>query len=180
MKVDLEKYIKDHRLQLDDIEELNIDEMWKDFVEKDKPTSKPKFNWYKVAAIGIVLIAAVTIFSQNISINQDELIHKKLSQSDLNLALEQENLVKLISNQGEAIEKMGIDEKQFPDLFQELKVLDTLQMEAMQDLENYQDRRNLYKALMRNYESKVRVLELIINEFDKQENERDYEKSIQI
>ena len=180
MKIDLEKYIKDHRSQLDDIEQLNVDEMWKDFVKKDKPIPKVKFNWYKVAAVGLVLVAAVTVFLQMFPLSQDEVIYDKLSQSDLNLAKEQESLVKLISNQGEIIEKMGIDEKQFPDLFEELKVLDTLQIEAMQDMENYQDRKNLYRALMRNYESKARVLELIINEFDKQENERDYEKSIQI
>ena len=180
MKIDLEKYIKNHRSEIDEVEAFNVDEMWKDFVEKDKPVPKPKFNWYKMAAIGIILVGVVFVLSQNWMSNNDEVIYERLSQSNPNLAEEQVDLVRLISSQGELIGEMGIDEKQFPDLFQELKELDKLQIEAMKDIDNYQDRKNLYKALMRNYESKARVLELIINEFDKQENERDYEKSIQI
>ena len=180
MKIDLEKYIRNHRSELDDVEEVNLDEMWKDFVEKDKPVSKPKFNWFKVAAIGIILVAAVSFLARNWQLNKDDVIYERLSQSNPGLAQEQESLVKLISNQGEIIGELGVDVKQFPELFRELKVLDSLQLEAMQDIDNFQDRRNLYKALMKNYESKARVLELIIREFDKQENEIDYEKSIQI
>lgn len=180
MKIDLEKYIKTHRSELDDVEAFNVDEMWKDFVEKDKPVSTPKFKWYKIAAVGIILVAAVSILSQTWMSSNDDVIYERLSQSDPGLAEEQENLVKLISNQGQVIGDMGIDQKQFPELFQELTILDSLQIEAMKDMDNFQDRKNLYKALMRNYESKARVLELIIREFDKKENEKDYEKSIQI
>ena len=108
------------------------------------------------------------------------MIHEKMTQADPRLAEEQLNLVRMISDQGEVIGQMGINEEAFPELFRELKVLDSLQQEAMSDLENYQDRRNLWKTLLRNYKSKARVLELMIYEFDKKENELNYESSTQI
>ncbi len=178
--IDLEKYIRSHRSELDDIEDLNIDEMWGDFNEQNRPKSKRKYGFYLAAAIGIILIGVVSVLSQRPVLNQDEIIHEKLTQADPRLAEEQMGLVKMISDQGALIGQMGIEEAAFPELFQELKVLDSLQLEAMSDLENYQDRKNLWKTLLRNYKSKARVLELMIYEFDKKENELNYESSKQI
>ena len=180
MKIDLEKYIRSRRSELDDIEALNIDEMWGEFNERNRPKRSRKYGFYLAAAVGIILIGVVSVLMQKPALNQDEMIHEKMTQADPRLAEEQLNLVRMISDQGEVIGQMGINEEAFPELFRELKVLDSLQQEAMSDLENYQDRRNLWKTLLRNYKSKARVLELIIREFDKQENEIDYEKSIQI
>jgi len=180
MKIDLEKYIRNHRADLDDVEDINVDEMWGEFHERTRPKKKLKFGFYLAAAVGIILIGVFTVVNKHSNLNQDEIIHEKLVEADPRLAEEQVSLVKMISDQGELIGQMGIDQEEFPELFQELKVLDSLQMEAMNDLENYRDRKNLWKTLLRNYKSKARVLELMIYEFDKKENELNYESSKQI
>jgi len=180
MKIDLEKYIRNHRPELDDVEEFDVDKMWKEFSETESPKKNSFYGFYLAAAIGLILIGVVSVFSKNPILNKDEVIYEKMAKADPRLAEEQEDLVKMISHQGELIGQMGIDKKQFPDLFQELNVLDSLQLEAMNDLDNFQDRKNLWKTLLRNYKSKARVLELLIYEFDKQENEINYESSKQI
>lgn len=180
MKIDLEKYIRNHRDDLDFIEELDVDQMWNDFNAKNKPSTKKRFKVYLIAAVSLVLVGVVSILYQTGQLHNDDVIYNKLSQTNPSLAKEQEDLVKLISNQGEIINQKGIDEAQFPELFRELHILDSLQLEAMRDIDNYQDRKNLWKTLLRNYKGKARVLELMIYEFDKQENENNYENSIQI
>lgn len=178
--IDLEKYIRSHRSDLDNIEELNVDEMWGEFNHQHLTKAKRNYKFYLAAAIGILLLGVASIMVQSEALDPDEVISKKLTQVHPGLADEQVGLVKLIKGQHEVIERMGIDRSKFPELFQQLEVLDSLQLEAMNDLGNYQDRSNLYKTILRNYKSKARVLELMIYEFDKQENEIKYESSKRI
>jgi len=182
MKIDLEKYIRNRRADLDHVEEINIDEMWEAFGEKKMslPRKRNRMKFYWAAAVGILLLGVVTMINRTETRSQDEIIHERLAEADPKLAEEQVGLVQMIKSQGEIVGQMGIEESQFPELFRELKVLDSLQLEAMNDLGNYRDRRNLWRTLLRNYKSKARVLELMLYEFDKKENELKYESTKQI
>ena len=180
MKVDLEKYIIENRSALNQVESVDADSMWEEFNQRRKPVRKLKPFYYLAAAMLIILIGIGFLFSPAKELSMDELVAEKLNQTDPILATEQEHLMQLINSQGLLINQMGIDEGQFPDLFEEIKSLDRLQLEAINDLENLGDRKNLMRTLLRYYERKARVLELMIYEFEKQENETKYESAKQI
>jgi len=191
MKIDLEKYIKSNRTHLDDVEYFDVDQMWKDFDQKNLGSantkkigsgSNPRLKpWYLLAAAVAVILLGVQIFMNNKdNITQDDLVYQKLSEIDPELASEQVSMIRMVSEQDSLIKNLGITEAQFPELFEEIHELDSLQMDYLNDLNNYRDRKNLTRTLLRHYQRKARVLELMLHEFDKQENEAAYETAKEI
>ena len=114
------------------------------------------------------------------TISQDDLVYQKLSEIDPSLAAEQVSMNLMVSHQDSLIKNLGITESQFPELFGEIRELDSLQLDYLNDLDNYRDRKNLTRTLLRHYQRKARVLELMLYEFDKQESETAYETAKEI
>ena len=175
MMVDLEKYIRSNRSQLDDVESFDVDQMWHDFDQKHKPVRRLR-PWYFAAAAVAVLLLGLTMFLNNADpITQDDLVYQKLVEIDPALAAEQVSMQQMVSEQGNLIVNLGITQSQFPELFNEIKVLDSLQLDYLHDLDNYPDRKNLTRTLLRHYQRKARLLELMLYEFEKLESESKYE-----
>ena len=182
MKIDLEKHIRSNRNQLDDVEHFDVDQMWNDFDQKKMPVRVRQMKpWYMMVAAVAVVLLGVTLFLNNTeNTSQDDLVYQKLSEIDPDLAAEQVSMIQMVTHQDSLIKNLGITESQFPDLFDEIKELDSLQMGYLNDLENYRDRKNLTRTLLRHYQRKVRVLELMLHEFDQQESESAYETAKEI
>jgi len=177
MKIDLEKYIRSNRKALDDIEPIDIDQMWNDFDQKNKPT-KRLIPWRLLAAAAVALLFGSMLFLNNESVSsQEDLVYQKLNEIDPALATEHASMTSLVSHQDSLIKNLGITEVQFPELFKEIETLDSLQIDYLNDLENYRDRKNLTRTLLRHYQTKARVFELMLIEFDKQEKESGYENA---
>lgn len=182
MKVDLEKHIRANRNQLDDVEDFDVDQMWNDFDQKHKPERIRRMRpWFMMAAAVAVVLIGVSIFMNSTGpTSQDDLVYQKLSEIDPELAAEQVSMIRMVSEQDSLIKNLGITESQFPELFEEIESLDSLQMDYLNDLNNYRDRKNLTRTLLRHYQRKARVLELMLHEFDKQESESAYETAKEI
>ncbi len=182
MKIDLEKHIRLNRNKLDDIEHFDVDQMWDDFDRKHKPVRIRRIKpWYMmVAAVVVLLVGAIMLFNNTAVTSQDDLVYLRLSEIDPMLAAEQVSMIKMVSEQDSLIKNLGITQSQFPELFEEIQILDSLQMDYLKDLDNYRDRKNLTRTLLRHYQRKARVLELMLYEFDKQENEISYETAKEI
>ena len=182
MKIDLEKYIRSNRNQLDAVEDIDVEQMWNDFDQKHKPKRLRRMTpWYMMAAAVAIILLGVTIFFNNSEgTSQDDLVYQRLSEIDPDLAAEQVSMIKMVSEQDNLIKNLGITESQFPELFNEIKELDKMQMDYLNDLENFRDRKNLTRTLLRHYQRKARVLELMLHEFDKQESESAYETAKEI
>lgn len=191
MKIDLEKYIRSNRSQLDDVEHIDIDQMWMDFDQEEadgkdilrigRTVNRNIRPWYMLVAAVIVVLLGASVFLNNASqSSQDDLVYQKLSEIDPVLAAEQVSMIRIVSIQDSTIKNLGITEAQFPELFDEIRVLDSLQMDYLNDLDNYRDRKNLTRTLLRHYQRKARVLELMLYEFDKKENESAYESAKEI
>ena len=175
MKIDLEKYVRDHRNQLDEIESLDLDQMWNSFDQKKQPIKK-MFPWRRLAAAVAVLLIGGIFYLNNVpEINHDELVYQKLNEIDPSIADEQKSMTWLVAQQDSLIKNLGITELQYPELFKEIEVLDSLQMDYLNDLEDYRDRNNLIRTLLRHYQTKTRIFELMLNEYDQQEKESTYE-----
>lgn len=187
MKIDLEKYIRSNRSDLDDIEPIDIDQMWSDFDERERLKQKDQkpvrrlraYLLYTAAAIGVLLIGAQVLLNDQ-KLNKDDLVYQKLIEINPELAAEQVAMIQIINQQDSLIKQIGISESQFPELFREMENLDSLQMEVIEDLDNYRDRKNLTRTLLRHYQRKARILELMMHEFDNQEKESNYEYDKQI
>jgi len=177
MKIDLEKYLRSKRDQLDDVEQIDIDQMWDNFGQKNKPVKRIK-PWYYMAAAAVVMLLGVSLFiNNNSNNNHDDLVYQKLIEIDPILATEQASMTTLVSEQDSLIKNLGITEMQFPELFKEIETLDSLQIDYLNDLDNFRDRKNLTRTLLRHYQTKARIFELMLNEFDKQEKESGYENA---
>lgn len=182
MKIDLEKYIKSNRNQLDDVEHFDVDQMWNNFDQKKRPIRIRRMRpWYMmVAAVAVVLLGVTLFFNNTESTSQDDLVYQKLSEIDPELAAEQVSMIGMISEQDSLIKNLGITESQFPELFTELSRLDSLQIEMINDLSDYKSGKNLVRALLRHYEIKARALELMLIEFNRIETEKRYDKHSKI
>jgi len=188
MKIDLEKYIRANRRVLDDVEHFDVDQMWDEFGKKKLPDqsntyplypedkTKSRILWYRlIAAVVIILLGTMVFLNGNNQMNQDDLVYQKLYEIDPDLAAEQVSMNQMVAYQDSLIKNLGITETKFPELFNEIRLLDSLQMNYLDDLDNYRDRKNLTRTLLRHYQRKARVFELMLYEFDKQENENEYE-----
>lgn len=180
MKHSLENFVKQNIEDFNQVEELDIAEMHQDFEQKNKPVKRIKGYYYLAAAMIALLIGATFFLYNNNSPTVDQLVAEKLNETDPNLAIQQQELLQLIDEQGIFINENHIDEHRFPELFEQLKSLDQLQSESISDLENLGDRKNLTRTLLRYYVRKARVLELLIYEYEKQENENRYEPTKEI
>jgi len=173
----LERHIKNNQEALDQGEDLNIDAMWENFENKSKPR---RIIWikYAVAAAVSLLIVSSFLMLQVKEKSADELVNDHLAQVDIDLAKDHLQVVSMINQQDSLIHAIGISEELFPELFQQLQEMDELQMQMIQDLDKYQDRRNLIRSLLKHYERKSRILERMLYQYNKELKENNDEEKI--
>ncbi|MBT8219618.1 MAG: hypothetical protein KJP00_07330 [Bacteroidia bacterium] len=179
MPHDLERYIREHRGQLDHSESLDLDAMWTYFEQRQRPVKR--LNWWKwsIAASVILLIGAMWWIMSD-SMHSKDSIHEQIAQIDTEMADHHASLVQLIGYQDSLINSFDLDKSQYPELFDELQRQDSLQTEAIKEMATYGEKKNLIRVLLKHYERKARILELILYEIDKNQKDEIYDATVQI
>jgi len=170
MKQDLEKYLKEQRLRLD-VEEPEHDIVWEGIrsgLQQNKKQGLPQWFW-KVAAIFIFVVLA-TYFMVN-ETSEKRVVVVTLSDISQELGNQEAQLKQVVKTKWEEVQK-ELPEKnadlQF--LLDELNDLDEIYATYQKDLNNTIDNEPVIYAMLDYYEKRIRVLNRILMEIDKQKH----------
>jgi hypothetical protein len=178
MKINLEKYLKTKRKELD-VEEPDDALLWEG-IRKEIITEKKAsgFNLWKVAAIFLAVFTLSYIIYNEISrekereftlsqINESLGAREKAYQQTVILKMQDANIQELSGTSENDI---------IPVLINELNVLDTIYQDAISDLKQHGYMEQIVEIIFDTYEKRIRILEKIIMETRKIEK---YEEDIQ-
>ncbi len=178
MKIDLEKYLKTRRQQLD-VEEPDDAVLWegirKEIISEKKTTG---FNLWKVAAIFLAIFTLSYIVYNELSKEKErEFTLSQINQSlgDREKAYQQMVLLKMQDANIQELSKRP-EKDILPVLINELNELDTIYDDAINDLKQNGYLEQIVEIIFDTYEKRIRILEQIIMETQKLEM---YEKDIQ-
>jgi hypothetical protein len=186
MLTDLEKYLSDNRRRLD-VEITNSEKIWKGIIEKQKDKDIPYRKKYQTPLIiRIRNIAALVIFLFSIgfltkNILEQKNFNRQVALSDISEILgrkemEYKSIVALKTN--EAVSTGNIDNLIIEELYQEIERLDIIYDLALIDLRQIGYNEKIINTIFDTYEKKIRLLELIILESNKQVSNENKSKII--
>lgn len=170
--MELKKYLKENKLRLD-TEEPDDDRIWKEVNQRIRKESQGNKNWFwKVAAVFLfgVLITYVTIKETE----KEKVVIISLADISEELG-EKEATLKLVADKKWAeIGPLSADEKtQFRFLLDELTELDKVYGEYEKDLKELGGNEQIINALLDYYEKKIRILNRLSLEIQKQKSHED-------
>ncbi|MFK8006529.1 MAG: hypothetical protein AB8H03_09165 [Saprospiraceae bacterium] len=170
----LEKRIKQHRDEFDQIERVDEGLLWQniqtDLGEKTpvrKLHSNRFLQIYAVAATVALLMMASWFFFQNqnaapaMATSPEETPQKFLDFP------EEENYQQLVAEKKEEIDFDEINKSKFKDIFHELDLLENVHDEFKEDLPILSDEEKAIQVLQKYYERKIRILERLSKEIEK-------------
>ncbi len=183
----IEKYIKARQPELDQIEgPENPERLWEMITEtihansedqagpKDNPNRVLKLlhnryvQWAVAASIGLAIGMSSWLFQPNAQPGNDGKIPSSiLAQYAPQLADQEKAYVKLISEKENEIGLKNLDPEDFKSYFRELETLDILWKEYLKDAEQELGNEQFIQTLIKFYERKIRILELLSYEIEK-------------
>lgn len=168
MKKDLERILKEKRLKLD-IEEPENDLIWEGIRSGvNQKRHVPVWMW-KVAAIFIFVVSA-TYYIVNETSNKQVVIYT-LSDISGDLGEQEKALNQQVNLKWEQVQTQltnNNDEVQF--LLEQMNELDAVYQSYQQDLNRTLDNEPVVRAMLDYYEKKIKILNRILLEIEKQEN----------
>jgi len=175
MKQELEKYLKEQRLKLD-VEDPEPDIVWEGIsnqLHQNNKQNLPQWFW-KVAAIFLFVVSA-TYFVVN-ETSDKQMVIVQLSDISEELGNKEASLQKVVNAKWEMVEQeLPEDNSEIQFLLNELNNLDQIYATYQKDLNNTIDNEPVIHVLLDYYEKKIKVLNRILLEIEKQEN---HEKTI--
>jgi hypothetical protein len=170
--MELKKYLKENKLRLD-TEEPDDDRIWKEVNQRIRKENQGNKNWFwKVAAVFLlgVLITYVTIKETE----KEKVVIISLADVSKELG-EKEAALKLVADKkwAEIGQLSPEDKTQFQFLLDELKELDKVYGEYEKDLNELGGNDQIINALLDYYEKKIRILNRLSLEIQKQKNHED-------
>jgi len=178
MSTDLEKYLGKNRNKLD-VEWPDDSSIWEGVKQKMKTgrTGKRKSNRKMILVrarniAAIILIALLAGYVINDLIPDNNPGRRSLTVIDSGLAKKEREYKKLIKYKKEEIGSFDeIDNLIINELIEELNTLDTIYNTVMNDLRENGYNEKIVNTVFDTYEKKIRILELIILETNKPEND---------
>lgn len=190
----LEAFILDNREELDEVEKVAQEAIWQRIeggLDKDKPlkvvvsNASPwqlniGRNWKLTIAAGLALFIGMGLWlalGQGIGRSTNDF---ELAQFSSELAQEQARYIQLINQKEAEIGFDQLDKKAFQEVFQELAQLEEIHGEFLRDLPSFQAKEEVIHTLTKYYERKIRILERLSREMEKnyQQEKRINEKRI--
>jgi hypothetical protein len=185
MSVRIEKYLTDHRVNLD-VESPDDDIIWAGIqagLHHESRDIKRLNN--KIMLLRLRNFAATAIILFSLGYIANDIVNRKMSDSPVTLSsintdlgrreLEYKTLVNFKTEEVRSIS--GSEDKIIIQLFEEIRKLDIVYDQAMTDLKALGSDERVINTIFSTYEQKIRLLELIILETNKKSHENN-EKTI--
>lgn len=174
----LEKNISEHRKEMDELEFVPTDKMWDNILpEINKNNNVPtirRMNIWKITAIAASILALIGwglwFFHENeTGVN--------LAEISPELAEREVQLQQLISKKEKELNFENIDKILYSDILNDIKTIDQNTEQTKSDISKFPDERAI-ETLIRNYELKIRILENLNRQIQKNKYHEELEKSI--
>ncbi|PHN04156.1 hypothetical protein [Flavilitoribacter nigricans] len=189
----LEKKIRENQAELDRIESVDADALWQK-IQQPEARIRPLparsgsgwqlqvgRNWQLTAAAAVLLLIGVSIWLIQPP-GQESMAGANLSVEDYYPEIADEEMAfrRTIARKEAELNLDGLNRQEFIDIFNELDELEKIHRRQMQDLPEVFDNDEWVSTLMRYYEQKLRILERLSREIDKQKQveERSRARSI--
>ncbi len=170
MKKKFEEYLGEKRQHMD-VEQPDEKRIW-DGISKGMNGygRKPAFNYWKVAAVFLILLISGYFTWKNYFYNNSEKVIVRLAESSDEFAVQQAAYLDAITQKWNRINNHDFDLADYPWIERELNLLDEIQQDYFKDLETMGERPEIVRALLRYYENKLRILDQFINDLERTKN----------
>lgn len=186
---ELEKYIQKNRDNADKVEHVPEDEMWSSISksvgfkphtlgnginENSFSRNKPVLLWKRLSiAAGLLALIGWGLWFFNG--NETE---QSISDAFPELAEKEMYFQRLIADKEKEIGIENIDKETYKEVLDDLKMLNETTKQTKRDIFSFPDNDRAVEILIRNYELKIRILENLNRQIEKQKYHEEYEKSI--
>jgi len=173
----LEDFIRNHRSELD-IDEPSAT-AWKG-IEQQIPSAKKRRLWSIMSAAASVLILVVSAYIIGMN-NGQERIDRELFASQTEYTEFQEarkHYITTIDHKMSQAQQMGVEE----DVLNDLRQLDEVYEELKEEMitSDYENKEILISLMIKNYKTKIDILERIINKKNNDESNSNRKETISI
>lgn len=178
-----EKYIKENRQELDRIESVDADTLWERMqrpggkIRELKPASRSGWdihighNWRLAIAATITLLLGIAgwIYFQPEEINSLPVAGYSIEDYYPQIADEERAFRRTIARKESELGLEKLEKQQYIHIFNELDELEQIHRQQLEDLPEVFDNDEWVRTLMQYYEQKLRILEQLSREIDKQQ-----------
>lgn len=179
----LERQIQNLREELDGVEQPDREAIWAGMQARMKPEARVVSFYQRpfvamvAASIAVVLIAGAGWFAHSIfggSETADELAYAP------EFKVMEEHYEQLIADKKQALRLENIDKDAYAEVLKELEEVEQMQQQYKEELSSLPKDERSVQTLLRMYEQKIRILEILSKEIQikKNEKERNSEQSI--
>lgn len=166
--MNIEDYIRKNRTQLD-VEKVDEDYLWTGISHSiNKKENQSRFLFVKIAAAIIVVVALSFITYQITSLRTNQQLI--LANIDPNLAKQEAQFQNQIKTYYQVLQKSNYNEDLLSEGFNDLEYIDTLISKYSDDLGTNGPNPRLLNSLMDLYQKKIRLLDRMLNEIEKNQH----------
>jgi len=162
----LEEFVNNQRYQFDEIEQPDLERLWKGIPKAEKKNHRPNNN--AIAVIIFLLIGAIALLWLNNRQTEQKLNElQQFVMSSPKYQSEQNQLLVYINEKRDQVKKADIKQADYQEIFSELDELELIQKTLESDFNKVNNPDDVMKTLLRHYERKAKVLELLLFENEK-------------
>ena len=170
METNFENYLKNERTSLD-IETPDDDFIWAGIQSDLKPKRTFQFLSWKAAAI--ILLALISGYVLNSVLNPTpKVVQFSLADISPEYAKQEQVYQASIQERWAQIKQTDYKPAEFADIFKEIDELELLKAESLRDFKELGGNPRMVKTLFEYYEIKIRLLEIMLAEIEKKENNK--------
>ena len=172
-----EKYINDHRSELDDIEPIRIDQMWSQISANRDTGRRFHWRWLLLVLLALVIIIGGFWLGKKSQEENGESIPPPL----MALISEQtDSYVQLTRQKETALDFDKLNPGEYGEFLNELSDLETRYTELLQQLNENGNTEEVIQGLIRYHERKLRILDLIAKEIEYRKLEKMKQNEIEL
>ena len=169
--MNIEEYMRKNRNQLD-VEKPDEDYLWNgishSISSKSYKSNQKLFLRLKIVAVAITLVALSIVTYQVVSLRTNQQLI--LAKVDPKLAKQEAQFQHQIKTYYQVLQKTDFDKDQLATSYKDLEYIDTLILKYSEDLNTYGPNPKLLNSLMDLYQKKIRLLDRMLNEIEKNKN----------
>ncbi len=174
-KDNLERYITSNRDEFDEIESFNQELVWAKIESNTKTKINSIWKIIAISSIGLLIGLAALFAYTTYNMNQNFETLAGLTEEQ---EMKRDEMIKFVSMKEQMVEEKNIDINEFAVFKQELEGLDEIEKMVMDDFSKSVNKEKLVKSMLQYYESKARILELILMETEKNKDHEIFDDKI--
>ena len=176
----LEIFTRQHHKDFEGVEKVDPDLLWGKINSSipQQTNSGQGWNlqigrnwkWSIAAAIALMITAGIQFWPHSTGDN-----HFSIAEFFPEFADEEEQYKQLIKEKEETLNLEALDPAYFQDIFQEMELLEDIHQQFRAELPAYADQERVVEILLKYYEQKIKMLDRLSREIQKQKNKKDDE-----